>query len=158
MKNDGDEPVIMTCTSALKPALTEQHKLLRVTFCLTKIDPLTCQYDNCYQSVHVDEKWFLITEKVLRLHTARGEEVPTTSCQNREHLIKVMFLAAVACPRFDAEGVCTFDGKIGMFPFIERVAAQRTRKNRQKGVIETKPLPVNKNRYREFMIDNNNET
>ena len=152
LKNDGDEPVIMTCTSALKPALTEQHKLLRVTFCLTKIDPLTRRYDHCYNSVHVDEKWFFITEKVLRLYIARGEEVPTRRCQNWEHLIKVMFLAAVARPRFDAEGVCTFDGKIGMFPFIERVAAQRTSKNRQKGTIETKVVPVNKNRYREFMI------
>ena len=48
--------------------------------------------------------------------------MPTRRCQNWKHLIKVMFLAAVACPRFDTEGVCTFDGKIGMFPFIERVA------------------------------------
>ena len=65
-----------------------------------------------------------------------------------------MFLAAVARPRYHAEGVCTFDGEIGMFPFIERVAAQRTSKNREKGAIETKLLPVNKkNRYREFMIE-----
>jgi hypothetical protein len=63
-----------------------------------------------------------------------------------EHLIKVMFLAgAVACPCFEAEGVCKFDGKIGMFPLIERVAAQQTSKNREKGVIEMKLLPVNKN-------------
>ena len=118
----------MTCTSALKPTQTEQHKLLRVNFCLTKINPVTRQYDHCYQSVHVDhEKWFFNTEKVLCLYIARREEVPTRRCQNRDHLIKVMFLAAVARPRFDADGVCTFDGKIGMFPFIESVAAvQRT--------------------------------
>ena len=64
-----------------------------------------------------------------------------------------MFLAAFTRPRFDTEGVWTFDGKIGMFHFIERVAAQRTSMNREKGVIETKLLPVNKNRYREFMIE-----
>ena len=92
-------------------------------------------------------------EKMLHLFIARGEEVPTRRCQNWEHLIKVTFLAAFARPRFDAEGVCTFDGKRGMFPFIERVAAQRTSKNQEKGVIETKLLPVNKNRYREFMIE-----
>ena len=50
------------------------------------------------------------------------------------------------------EGECTFDGKIGMFPFVERVAAKRTSKNREKGTIETKVLPVNKNQYRDFMI------
>ena len=77
MKCDSDDPVIMTCTSALKPALTERHKLLHVTFCLTKIDPVTRQHDNCMQSVHVDEKWFFISEEVLRLYIAPGEVVPT---------------------------------------------------------------------------------
>jgi hypothetical protein len=41
-------------------------------------------------------------------------------------MLKVLFLAAVACPHYDPEGKCTFDGKIGMFLFIERVAAKRT--------------------------------
>ena len=88
MKCDSDDPVIMTCTSALKPALTERHKLLRVTFCLTKIDPVTCQYDNCMQSVHVDEKWFFISEEVLRLYIAPEEVVSTRRVQNKEHIIK----------------------------------------------------------------------
>ncbi len=87
------------------------------------------------------------------MYTAPGEVVPTRSVQNKEHMIKVMlFLAAVARPRYDPEGECTCDGKIGMFPFIERVAAKRTSKNREKGTIETKLLPVNKKRYRDFMI------
>jgi hypothetical protein len=64
----------------------------------------------------------------------------------------LIFLAAVARPRYDPEGECTFDGKIGMFPFIERVAAKSTSKNCEKGTIETKLRPVNKNRYRDFMI------
>jgi hypothetical protein len=53
-------------------------------------------------------------------------------------MIKVMFLAAVARPRYDPEGECTFDGKIGMFPFVERVAAKRTSKNLEKRKVETK--------------------
>jgi hypothetical protein len=98
------------------------------------------------QSVHVDEKWFFISEEVLRLYIAPGEVVPTSRVQNKEHMIKVMFLAAVACPCYDPEGECTFDGKIGMFPFVERVVAKRTSKNCKKGTIERKVLPVNKNR------------
>ncbi len=146
MKCDSDDPVIMTCTSVLKPALTKQHKLLCVTFCLTKINPVTCQYDNCMQSVHIDEKWFFISEEVLRLYIALGEVVPTRSrVQNKEHMINVMFLVAVARPRYDPEGECTFDGKIGMFLIVERVATKRTSKNREKGTIETKVLPVNNN-------------
>ncbi len=84
---DLNDPVIMKCTSALKPALTEQHKLLRVTFCLTKIDPVTHQYDRSMQSVHVAEKWYFISEEVLRLYIAPGEVVPTRRVQNKEHMI-----------------------------------------------------------------------
>jgi hypothetical protein len=153
LKHDKDDPVIIACTSALKPLLTQQQELLSVTFCLTKIDPVTREYDDCFQSVHVDEKWFFFSERELRLYIAPGEVVPTRRCQNRDHQIKVIFLAAVVRPRFDAEGECTFDGKIGMWwPFVERVEAQRTSKNREKGAIETKVVPVNKIRYREFMI------
>ena len=52
---------IIACTSALKPLLTQQHELLRVTFCLTKIDPVTREFDDCFQSVHVDETWFFFS-------------------------------------------------------------------------------------------------
>jgi hypothetical protein len=47
-----------------------------------------------------------------------------------------MFLAAVARPRFDAEGVCTLDGKIGMFPFVERVAVQQTSNIRRRVLVK----------------------
>ena len=144
LKHDKDDPVIIACTSALKPLLTQQHKSLCVTLCLTKIDPVTHEYADCFQSVHVDEEWFFISEKELRLYIAPGEVVPTRGCQNRDHLLKVMFLAAVARPHFDAEGECIFDGKIGMWPFVVRVEAKRTSKNREKGTIETKVVPVKK--------------
>jgi hypothetical protein len=56
-------------------------------------------------------------------------------------MIKVMFLATIACPRYDPEGECTFDGKIGTFPFIEKVAAKRTSKNREKGTSKIGMFP-----------------
>jgi hypothetical protein len=40
-----------------------------------------------------------------------------------------MFLCALARPRFDDNGNCTFDGKIGMWPFVEKVEAQRRSDN-----------------------------
>ena len=141
MKRNKDNLVIMPCTSALKPALTAEHEL----FCLTKIDPVTCLYDDYNQSIHMDEKWFFITEKDLRLYIAPGKIVPQRRCQNKDHILKVMFLAVVARPRFNAQGECTFDGKIGFFPFVEKVAAQRASRNCPCGHIETKLLPVNKN-------------
>ena len=92
-----------------------------------------------------------LTEKDLRLYIVPGEELPTRRCQNKEHILKVMFLAAVGCPCFNNDGECTFNGKVGMFPFIERVAARRASCNRPRGHMETKLLPVNKNGYRDVM-------
>ena len=37
MKQDKDDPIIIACTSALKPLLTQQHELLCNTFCQTKL-------------------------------------------------------------------------------------------------------------------------
>ncbi|XP_057550474.1 uncharacterized protein LOC130828524 [Amaranthus tricolor] len=53
-----------------------------------------------------------------------------------------MFLGDVARPRWNRFGQCTFDGKIGIFPFINMVAAQRDSKNRPRGSIEIKPTEL----------------
>ena len=45
-----------------------------------------------------------------------------------------------------------FDGKIGMFPFVEYIPAQRASRNRPRGAIVTTPFSVTKNKYREFMV------
>jgi hypothetical protein len=61
LKCDKDDPVIIPCTSALKPTLTEQHKLLQACYCVSKIDPKTRLYDDFYKNV--DEKWFFSYRK-----------------------------------------------------------------------------------------------
>ncbi len=106
LKCDKDDPVIIPCTSALKPALTEHHKLLRTCYCVSRIDRETRLFNNFLQAVHVDEKWFFISEKDLRIYIAPGENVPNRVCQNKDHILQVMFLCAVACPRYDRNGEC----------------------------------------------------
>ncbi len=63
-----------------------------------------------------------------------------------------MFLCALARPRFDDNGNCTFDEKIGMWPFVEEVEAQRRSDNRPRGTIITGVVSCDKNRYREYLI------
>ena len=46
-----------------------------------------------------------------------------------------MFLAAVARPRYAADGTMVFDGKLGIWPFTYREAAKRKSKNRDAGTI-----------------------
>jgi len=64
-----------------------------------------------------------------------------------------MFLAATARPRYDDQGNCTFDGKIGIWPFVERKQAQRTSHRRVAGTWETKPVSVDKKIYTKFVLE-----
>jgi hypothetical protein len=84
-KGDGaeDQPVIRPCTSALKPALTAHHKLIRCEYAMSKLDSVDLQYNDFYQSVHVDEKWFFISENQLHLYIVPGEELPPCSSKIR---------------------------------------------------------------------------
>ncbi|KAH0704896.1 hypothetical protein KY290_009582 [Solanum tuberosum] len=65
-----------------------------------------------------------------------------------------MFMAVVVCPRFDANGVELFSGKIGIFPFVVKEPAKRNSKNRTTGTIETKSiLSVTKDITRACLIE-----
>ena len=83
------------------------------------------------------------------------EEHPMRTCRSKKFIVKVMFLAAVARPRFDCSRNKHFDGKIGIFPFAFKEPAKRNSKNRVAGTLETKPiLLVTKELYRRCLIDN----
>jgi hypothetical protein len=82
------------------------------------------------------------------LHLARMFRV------NKDHIIKAMFLCAVAHPCFNPAGECTFDGKIGLFPFVERVRAQCASVNRPQGAPIIRLVPaVTKHRYCDFLVE-----
>ncbi|KAF0933329.1 hypothetical protein E2562_017953 [Oryza meyeriana var. granulata] len=63
--------------------------------------------------VHIDEKWFNMTKKAKTYYLLPEEEDPLHTVQNKNNIGKVMFLAAVARPRFDVQGNVTFSRKIG---------------------------------------------
>jgi hypothetical protein len=65
-----------------------------------------------------------------------------------------MFLAVTARPRFNVEGVCIFDGKIGCFPLVTYERAKRSSVNRQAGTIEVKPIAkITRDAIIMFMIE-----
>ena len=153
MKDNDDDPVIRPHTSVLKPLLTNAHQFQRVCYAVMHLSGDDHRYNDFYQHVHVDEKWFYLTEQQMRFYLAPEEPVPLRVSQKKSDVVKVMFLAAIARPRYNDDGECTFDGKIGMWPFIERKAAQRDSVNRPAGTIETKPIKVTKPVYRRMLID-----
>ncbi|KAH7839797.1 hypothetical protein Vadar_009016 [Vaccinium darrowii] len=90
------------------------------------------------------EKFYLLPEEDEPLHT----------CKSKRFITKVMFLAAVARPRFDTNQNEVFSGKIGIFPFTIKEPAKRSSKNRCAGTLETKAITqVTKQIIRSCMIE-----
>ncbi|DAZ93780.1 TPA: hypothetical protein N0F65_008047 [Lagenidium giganteum] len=54
-----------------------------------------------YDTVHVDEKWCYIQKVSSTFILTEDEDTPHISCPNKRYITKVMFLAAVARPRYD---------------------------------------------------------
>jgi hypothetical protein len=94
----GRDMVIMPFTSALKRALTEVQKVGCVLCSVSKLDPFDLYYNDFYNSVHVDKKWFFLSKKDFYLYIATDKTDPHRTCQNKDHIMKVMFLTAVARP------------------------------------------------------------
>jgi hypothetical protein len=95
-----------------------------------------------------------VKEGFAFVHFATDKTVPHRTCQNKGHKMKVMFLTAVAQPQYNEDGICIFDGKIGMFPLVDYIPAQQASRNHAQGVIVTTPaFSVTKNKYQEFMVN-----
>lgn len=155
MKKEG---LIKRVSNSIKPYLTDKNKKDRLRWCLSMLDPRSVPNDPVFKGlfdyVFIDEKWFYITKKTLRYYTVPGEEHPTRTCKNKNYIPKIQILTVLARPRFDPDGTCTFDGKIGCFPFVTYEPAKRSSVNRPAGIIEMKPIQsIKKDTIREFMIE-----
>src|SRR5688572_20415209 len=69
-----------------------------------------------------------------------GEEQPGRTCKSKNYIPRIMFLTVVAWPRFDSDGNCMFDGKIGCFLFVTYEPAKQSSANRPARTIEMKPI------------------
>jgi hypothetical protein len=87
------------------------------------------------------------------LYLTEEEKAPVRRVISKQHITKVMFLCAVARPRFNNDGNCTFNGKIGMWPFVDHIPAARTSKNREKGTLVTKSINVNYSTYKNYFFN-----
>jgi hypothetical protein len=126
MKQDKHDNVLLVAHSnAIRPHLQEHRQFVRVLYSIANLNIEIGDYHDYFDSVHVDRKWFFLTEQQLNLYIVPGEPVPEKSVGHKSQILKVMFLAAIARPCYNDTGDCTFDGKIGIWPFVERVPAPR---------------------------------
>jgi hypothetical protein len=106
--------------------------------------------DSNHFHFHVDKKWFLITQQQHLSYLVAGEEPPKRNVRNKFHKTKVMFLCAVARPRFDSIGTCK---KIEMWLFVKKEPALRNSANYTRDTIKTKTSNVTYCAYLEYMLD-----
>jgi hypothetical protein len=128
------EKVMRRITSELKPLLTEANKKARVRYCLENLEPCSLEdnptFKASFRMVHLDEKIFYRTRKTQNMYLSHIEEAPRRECKHKNHIQQIMFLSAMARPRYDAQGNCVFDGKIGVWAFVDMVQAKKRSANR----------------------------
>ena len=144
---------IRRISNHIKPLLTSKNKIERTRFALSFVDSNTLRFNSLYDYVHIDEKWFYICTESSTFYIAKDEKEPHFQAKSKRYLPKVMFLCAVARPRFDSSGQCVFDGKLGIWPFVSTVEAKRASKNRPAGTPVLQPIRVNKEVYTQFLVE-----
>ena len=148
--------VIVRHTNAVHPSLTPSNRISRLEHAIKHVSYNTRReqyyFHNMHNYVHLDEKRFNIYEEKRAYYMTPREEQPYRHAKSKRYIGKVMFLCAVARPRYDFRKRRLFDGKNGVWPFVEQVQAQRSSKNRPAGTFETKPINVDRDVYRHYLI------
>lgn len=102
-------------SSSLKPYLKEANKKARLQFCLSMFDQQSLQnrptFKDMRNIIHIDEKWFNTTQKTMKFYKLPSEEDPHRTLQNKNSIGKIMFLVAIARPRYNAEGIAFLMGR-----------------------------------------------
>ena len=137
-----------------KPALNRLNKMRRISYVLEHIDGLGMFVDS-YSDVHIDEKWFDMFKVKRGVIKHPGEKKSIKKCQSKSFVQKIMFLCAVARPRFDTASKSWFNGLIGCWAFTEVKEAERTSYRRPKGTLETVGIKsVTNVEHERMLVDN----
>ena len=141
-------------TSSLKPTLTEENKMSRMELALSFVDKNnTSKFETMEDLNHIDEKWFYLTKDGQRFIIAADEEEPYRHVQHKSFLTKIMFLCAVARPRYDTRRNAWFDGKIGIWPIGKWEPVKWSSKKHAKGMPVWKNQCITRDVYREYLIE-----
>ena len=104
MKKEG---VIKPHSTAIKPMLNDEQMFSRVLYAVERLVEKadgSFEYDAAYNEVYLDEKWFFICPESRKVYLSEKEKaqgnLPKSKAKSKRHMMKVMFLCAVARPRF----------------------------------------------------------
>ncbi|XP_026423571.1 uncharacterized protein LOC113319535 [Papaver somniferum] len=143
-------------SNAIKPGFSLKTRIARLKHCLEMLDESVSPavFSGMYDRIHIDEKWFYMSKTTQKYYLHPMEASPVRRCTSKNFIPKVMFLSALARPRYDEYVNTPFDGKIGMWVFVFMEAAKRKSKNRVAGTLEMKPIKsITQKVTREFLIN-----
>ena len=124
-----DSTIRVHCNS-LKPVLTEENKVARLIMALEACDPQDpSKFLDMMDRIHVDEKWFFLFQQRERYLLLPEEKNSKRCVKSKSHITKVMFLCAIAHPRFNLSANAWWDGKLGIWPIGDWEPAKRASKN-----------------------------
>ncbi|KAL3528176.1 hypothetical protein ACH5RR_012832 [Cinchona calisaya] len=133
------EGAIRAHSNVIKPEFTTENMKSRLRFCLSMIDPGTIStnpmFMYMYNHIHIDEKWFFMTKTSEKFYHLLEDIDPLHTCKSKKFITKIMFMAAVAHPRYGGSNNEEFSGKIGVFPFIYKEPAKKKSKNHEAGTL-----------------------
>ena len=98
------ETVLVRHTSALKPTLSDNHRLARIEYCLSMRDENKVSYKDMYDTIHIDEKWFFMTKDGECYILARDEPPPKRTTQHKGFISKVTHQCIMNCILEDQGG------------------------------------------------------
>ena len=140
-------------TSSLKPTLTDENKMLRMELALSFIDNNNrSKFENMEDLIHINEKWFYLTKDGQHFIMAADEAEPYRHVQHKSFLTKIMFLCAVARPRYDMNKNAWFDGKIGIWPIGKWELVKQSSKKHAKGTSVWENQCIMRDVYHEYLI------
>ena len=140
-------------TFSLKPTLSDENKVSRMELALSFIDKNdTSKFEHMEDLIHIDEKWLYLMKDGQCFIIGADEAEPYRHVQHKSFLTKIMFLCAVARPRYDTNKNAWFDGKIGIWPMGKWDPAKQSLKKRTKGTSVWKNQSILCYVYQEYLI------
>ena len=109
------------------------------------------KYCDMLDQIHLDEKWFFLTQEKERYLLLPQEKNPKHCIKHKSHITKVMFLCAIAHPRFNPSANSWWDSKLGIWPIGDCGPVKHKSKNRPRGTLVWKNKVVTKEVYRELL-------
>ncbi|DAZ94058.1 TPA: hypothetical protein N0F65_004325 [Lagenidium giganteum] len=136
-------------TNQIKPSLSGMNTTELILFVLSFLNAHGNEFDGMFNVVHVDEKWFNEDVDKHVYYLLDGEEPPSVSMGRRCFSLQWHDLGT-----YDHHKKSVFNGKLGIWPFVEEYTAKRASKNHKKGDVYLKNVEsVDRDRYRDYLLE-----